>query len=99
MSKKDRAAKRKAEKLSREPQYRSLEERRSEVRTILMKLTELNLTVQHDEIRKLMELMKTYVGEGVRTEISIPFPSTGRTISGVLAINKREECVVLMRKN
>ena len=34
--------------------------------------------------------MHTYVNEGVRLEINIPFPSIDRRIRGVLATNMRE---------
>ena len=91
--------KRREKKPKAEPVYRTKEERQSDVKPIIAKLTELRLTTDYDEVRELFQLCQKYIADGIRTEISIPFPAIGRTIVGVLATNKREQTWVKMEKS
>lgn len=99
MTKKDRTKKKKAEKAKRSIEYRSKEERQDEAKKILAKLCELRLNYDYDEVKELISNLQTYIQSGERMEINIPFPAIGRTIKGVLAVNKREQVVVMMSKN
>jgi hypothetical protein len=99
MSKKDRSKKKKAEKAQRSIEYRSKEERQDEAKNVLAKLCELRLNSDYDEVKELISILQTYIQTGERIEINIPFPAIGRTIKGVLAINKQEQVVVMMSKN
>jgi len=80
------------------PEYRTKQERQEEVKPIIVKLTELQLTTDYDEVKELFLKCKQYIDTGVRLEISIPFPAIGKSIVGVLAINKREQTWIKMEK-
>ena len=71
--------------------YRTKEQRQDEVKEILTKLSEFQLNIKYDPIRKLYELFKEYITEGKRIEVNIPFPDIHRRIKGLLAISLREE--------
>lgn len=69
---------------------RSKQERQQEVREILTQLKTFELNMTYEPIKKLMSLLKTYINNGERIKVSIPFPEINRTIRGILAINKKE---------
>ena len=99
MSKKDRSKKRKEKKEKQTPVYRTKEERMSEIKPILSKLSELQLNPEYEPIKKLYVEIKRYIQEGERIELKIPFPEIGRKILGVLATNVREQVWVKLEKN
>ncbi len=73
------------------PIYRTKEERQNEARQIIDTLCDLQLFHnRYDSVKDLFKQIHTYVNEGVRQEINIPFPSINRRIRGVLATNVRE---------
>lgn len=79
------------------PVHRTKEERIIDSKPIIMKLTELGITLeQNNELKELYILIKRYIEDGERLEINIPFPSINRRIKGVLATNIREEVCVKM---
>jgi hypothetical protein len=78
---------------------RSYEERKLEVRKILDKLTELNITIHFEAVRELFTLMSKYLKEGIRQEVNIDFPEFGRKIKGVLAENLCEQVWVKLEKS
>ena len=41
--------------------YKSIEERKIEINEIITSLTNLELTIQYDEIKKLFKLMQTFI--------------------------------------
>ena len=63
---------------------RTKEERQSEVRNIISKLNELNLTIIHEEIFKLMKIMQKYINNGEHQNINIEFPAINKYIVGKL---------------
>ena len=71
--------------------YRTKEERQNEVKEILSKLSEFDLNLTYEPIKKLYEKFKEYIQEGNRIEVNIPFPEINRRIKGILAISVREE--------
>ena len=71
--------------------YRTKEQRQTEVREVLKKLSEFQLNIRYEPIFKLYELFKEYINEGRRIEVNIPFPDINRRIKGLLAISIREE--------
>ncbi len=60
------------------------EERQAEVRPIIEKLTELNITVMEPPIKELFSKMRLFVQIGEKIEINIPYPKTNQIIEGVL---------------
>ena len=60
------------------------EERQAEVRPIIEKLTELNITVMEPPIKDLFSKMRLFVQIGEKIEINIPYPKTNQIIEGVL---------------
>lgn len=89
MGKKDR---KKGEKcVKKEIVYRTKEERQKEIKEILEKLSNFDLNINYEPIKKLYEKFKEYIQEGNRIEINVPFPEINRRIKGLLAISVREE--------
>ena len=78
--------KRKAER-----KLRTIEERKQVVRPIIEKLTELQLTIAYEPIRKLFMLIKAFLKEGNRYVVNIPFPMINKRIKGVLSHISSEE--------
>ena len=74
------------------PEIRTLEERKEEIKIIVKKLTELELTISYQPIKELFKIMQKYVNEGGKIKISIPFPMIDRRIKGILADGKNEKC-------
>ena len=71
---------------------RTKEQRQSEVRPILQKLTELRISMNdYDEIKLLFKELQRYIQEGVRVELNIPFDAYNTTIEGVLATDIKEK--------
>ena len=60
------------------------EERQAEVRPIIEKLTEMNITVLEPPIKDLFSKMRLFVQIGEKIEINIPYPKTNQIIEGVL---------------
>ena len=71
--------------------YKSIEERKLEINEIITTLTNLELTIQYDEIKKLFKLMQTFIKEGNKIKVSIPFPMIERRIKGELLPGNREK--------
>ena len=88
--------KRKVKKEKKEPEYRTKEERQSEVKHILEQLSEFRLNPTYDPVKKLYLKFKEYISEGDRLIVNIPFPEINRRIKGVLAINKREDVTIAL---
>jgi len=88
----------KKKKMKKEIVYRTKEQRQEEVKNILKQLSEFNLTIQYEPIKKLYQQFKTYIAEGSRVLINIPFPEIDRRIKGLLAISVNEEVWVKLEK-
>ena len=54
---------------------RNKKERQEEVKIIIKKLTELQLTVIYEPVRSLLISLRNYVEKGENTKINISFPS------------------------
>jgi hypothetical protein len=71
--------------------FRSIEQRKAEVKPIILKLNQLHISVnQHDAIKQLFKELQRYINDGIRIELNIPFESYNTTIEGVLATNIKE---------
>ena len=86
--------KNKKKREKRKPEYRTKEERQNEVKEILRQLTQFDLNMKYEPVKKLYQKFKEYISEGERLVVNIPFPEINRRIKGVLAINKREEVTI-----
>jgi len=80
------------------PILRTEEERKCEVRIIIDKLTELQLTISYDPIRQLFILLQDYVKNGGRIQINIPFPMINKRIKGTLTDTINEPCCVKLEQ-
>ena len=74
------------------PILRTKEERKQEVRIIIDKLTELQLTMAYDPIRQLFIILRNYLNNGRRIQINIPFPMINKRIKGLLPDSINEKC-------
>tara|TARA_B100000902_G_scaffold388292_1_gene433654 strand:+ start:33 stop:281 length:249 start_codon:yes stop_codon:yes gene_type:complete len=73
---------------------RSKIDRQEEVKIIIKKLTELQLTTIYEPIRTLLISLQNYVEKGENTKINISFPEIHKTIVGYLPVNNRQKCWV-----
>lgn len=71
--------------------YKDFQERKREVNEIIVKLTELELTIQYEPIKKLFKLLKEFIENGCKIKVSIPFEIINRRIKGELLPGKREK--------
>ena len=79
--------------------YRTKEQRMTEIKPIIHKLTELQIKAsEHEEIRELLTKIQIYIQQGERIEINIPFPIAGVEIKGVLATDIKERVWVKFSK-
>ncbi len=78
--------------------YRTKEQRQQEIKNILKQLSDFNLSIKYDSIKNLYELFKTYIAEGNRILVNIPFPEINRRIKGLLAISVNEEVWLKLEK-
>ena len=88
----------KKKKVKKEIVYRTKEQRQEEVKNILKQLGEFDLNIQYEPIKKLYQQFKTYIAEGNRMHINIPFPEINRRIKGLLAISVNEEVWVKLER-
>jgi hypothetical protein len=88
----------KKKKVKKEIVYRTKEERQKEVKTILEQLSEFDLDSKYEPIKKLYGLFKTYIAEGNRIIVNIPFPEIKRRIKGLLAVSINEEVWLKLEK-
>ena len=91
ISKKDKKTKKYDKK---NPILRTKEERKNEVKIIINKLTELELTISYKPIKELFEILQKYTNEGGKIPINIPFPMINRRIKGILADTINENCII-----
>ena len=78
-------------RVKKEIQYRTKEQRQEQVKEVLNKLTEFDLNITYEPVKKLYSLFKEYIQEDRRIEVNIPFPEIKRRIKGLLAISINEE--------
>ena len=83
-------------RVKKEPEYRTKQERQEEVKEILKQLSEFDLNIKYEPVKKLYLKFKEYISEGNRLIVNIPFPEVNRRIKGVLAISKREEVTIAL---
>lgn len=76
---------------------RNQAERRYETLNIIYQMKQNNLTSHYPAIRELLSILNTYVIEGKRIEIDIPFPELKKRIVGVMEVNKKHKCVVVLK--
>jgi len=88
----------KKKKVKKEIVYRTKEQRQEEVKNILKQLGEFDLNIKYEPIKKLYQQFKTYITEGNRMLINIPFPEIDRRIKGLLAISVNEEVWVKLER-
>jgi uncharacterized membrane protein len=85
-------------RVKKEIQYRTKEERQEQVKEVLNKLTEFDLNIKYEPVKKLYSLFKEYIQEDRRIEVNIPFPDIKRRIKGLLAISVNEETWISLQK-
>ena len=73
---------------------RTKDERKSEVKQIIEKLCELQLSNNYEPIQKLYNIMQQYINEGERIIVNIPFPEINKKIEGILPVNIKEQVIV-----
>ena len=85
-------------RVKKEIQYRTKEQRQEQVKEVLNKLSEFDLNIKYEHVKKLYNLFKEYIQEDRRIEVNIPFPDIKRRIKGLLAISINEETWISLQK-
>ncbi len=85
-------------RVKKEVQYRTKEQRQEQVKEVLNKLTEFDLNITYEPVKKLYSLFKEYIQEDRRIEVNIPFPEIKRRIKGLLAISINEETWISLQR-
>ena len=80
------------------PVLRTKEERKEEIRIIINKLSELELTVAYEPIKELFVILQKYEKEGGKIKINIPFPMINREIKGLLPDTVNEKCWIKLER-
>ena len=71
---------------------RTKEQRMTEIKPIIKKLSELNIKAnEHEEIRELLTKIQVYIQQSERIVLNIPFPIADVDIVGVLATDVNEK--------
>ncbi len=83
--------KNKRKRVRKEIVYRTEEQRKAEVKEILLQLSQFELTPRYEPVRELYLKFNEYIKDGQRMEVNIPFPMINRRIKGLLAISVNEE--------
>ena len=83
-------------KKSKQPKIRSLSERQEVVKPIILKLTELQLTVAYEPVRELFRIIQLFLKDGNRHVVNIPFPMINRRIKGELMPNKKADSTICL---
>ena len=73
---------------------RSKDERQEEIRTILEKLSELQLTAQYESVQKIIKIFSSFINDGGSFNINIPFPEINKRFKGLLTDNKKYQIFV-----
>tara|TARA_B000000557_G_C20798347_1_gene454306 strand:+ start:363 stop:638 length:276 start_codon:yes stop_codon:yes gene_type:complete len=84
-------------KVKNQPLLLTHEERKEEVKKIINKLNELELTVSYPPIKKLFIILKKFSDEGGIYKVNIPFEIINKRIKGVLSDYKSEQCVIALK--
>lgn len=92
----DNPKKHKKNKIKKQIQYRTKEERAAEIKHILLQLTHFDLNMQYEPIKQLYKLFKKYINDAERIIVSIPFPQINRRIKGLLPLNKKEHATIAL---
>ena len=71
--------------------YRTKDERRGEVSTILEQLSKFELTPRYAPVKELYQQFKDYIENGTALIISIPCPMINRRIKGLLVLPVNEQ--------
>ena len=88
----------KKEKKKKKVEYKTIEERKEQVKNILIEFTKFELGYKYEPVQLLYLLFKKYIDEGVAVKINIPFPMLQRRIVGELKIGKNENSVICLKK-
>ena len=73
------------------PFHTSKEQRISDIKPIMQKLSELELNISYPAIKRLYKEMAEYIKDGESRKINIPFPEVKRRIKGFLSGDTRKE--------
>ncbi len=90
--------KNKRKRVRKEIVYRTEEQRKGEVKEILLQLSKFELTPQYEPVKELYLKFNEYIKDGQRMVINIPFPMINRRIKGLLAISVNEEVWIKLEK-
>lgn len=71
--------------------FRTIKQRRNEIKNIILELNKFQLNTSYEPIKKLYILFKLYIENGERIKVNIPFPMINKRIKGILATSIKEE--------
>lgn len=78
-------------------EYRTLENRKNEVKELIKELAKFELSMKYEPVQKLYKEFKKYIDTGERIIINIPFPMISRRIKGVLSNTVNEQVTITLK--
>ena len=81
------------------PFHTSKEQRISDIKPIMQKLSELELNMSYPAIKRLYKEMAEYIKDGESRKINIAFPEVKRRIKGFLSGDTRKETWVKLESD
>jgi hypothetical protein len=78
-------------------EYRTLENRKNEVKELIKELAKFELSMKYEPVQKLYKEFKKYIDIGERIIINIPFPMISRRIKGVLSNTVNEQVTITLK--
>jgi|TARA_B100001175_G_scaffold305646_1_gene302912 hypothetical protein len=78
-------------------EYRTLENRKNEVKELIKELTKFELNMKYEPVQKLYKEFKKYIDTGERIIINIPFPMINRRIKGILSNTVNEKVTIALK--
>jgi|UniRef100_A0A6C0IQC3 hypothetical protein len=80
----------------KEIEYKTIEERKSDVKNIIKELNHFGLNYSYMPIKKLYTCFKDFIDNGNFIKVNIPFPMINRRIKGKLMPNKKGDSIITL---
>jgi len=77
-------------------EYKTKEERKSDITNIIKELAKFELTTRYEPIKRLYTHFKNFIENGVYIKVNIPFPMINRRIKGELMPNKNGDTKICL---
>tara|TARA_Y100000389_G_C17353056_1_gene459530 strand:- start:696 stop:962 length:267 start_codon:yes stop_codon:yes gene_type:complete len=84
--------------MTKKVEYKTMEQRKEDVRNIIKELNKFELTLRYEPVKKLYAHFKDFIEHGNIVKVNIPFPMINRRIKGNLMPNVKADSVITLIK-